>query len=103
MINAERRYLGRIRARLQQYKKYPALSRQRGHEGVVRVSFTLAPSGTLMGGVRIVSSSGHHLLDRQARECVLAAAPFPPFPPTLHKTRLTIIVPIAFRLTHGDS
>ena len=102
-INAERRYLGMVRARILQHRKYPALSRRRGHEGVTQVRFTLAASGTLMGGVQMLNSSGYTVLDQQAQKCVQAAAPFPAFPEELHKSSLTVVVPITFRLIEQDS
>ncbi|MDD3580860.1 MAG: TonB family protein [Desulfobacca sp.] len=102
-INAERRYLGMLRARILQHRKYPPMSRQRGHEGVTQVRFTVAASGSLMGGVQMLNSSGYRLLDQQAQKCVQAAAPFPSFPAELHKSSLTVVVPIAFQLTGEDS
>lgn len=102
-VAAESRYLQTIRARILRHRQYPALSRQRGHEGVAQVRFTVAASGSLQGGVQMVNSSGYSQLDKQAQQCVRAAAPFPPFPAELHKSQLTVIVPVAFRLSQRDS
>jgi outer membrane biosynthesis protein TonB len=50
----------------------------------------------------MVQPSGSPLLDDQARHCVLAAAPFPPFPPDLKRDCLTVEVPIVYKLTETD-
>lgn len=98
-LQAERRYLDLIRARILAQRRYPALARQRGLEGVARVRFIIDRDGGLNGGIHLVCSSGSDLLDQQAARCVLAAAPFPPLPPALSRDHLSIVVPITFRLT----
>jgi protein TonB len=90
-----------VRARILAQRHYPPLARQRHQEGVVRVRFRLSAAGTLCQEVRVVRPSGFSLLDAQARQCVAAAAPFPPFPPELSRDYLTVEVPIVYRLTDG--
>jgi TonB family protein len=65
---------------------------------MVRLRFTLSNTGALSRGVQIVKPSGFDVLDEQASQCVLAAAPFPPFPPELRKSSLTVEVPIVYQL-----
>jgi TonB family protein len=95
-------YLGLIRSRILARRHYPPLARERQQEGVVRVRFSLSPSGAIKQGVEVVRPSGFNLLDEQARQCVLAAAPFPPFPRDLNQDHLTIEVPIVYRLTEEE-
>ncbi|MDI6854470.1 MAG: TonB family protein [Deltaproteobacteria bacterium] len=95
---AQTRYLGLVRARILAHRRYPPLARARHLEGVVRLRFTLSNTGALSQGVQIVKPSGVDVLDEQASQCVLAAAPFPPFPPELHKNSLTVEVPIVYQL-----
>jgi protein TonB len=71
-------------------------------EGVVRLRFTLAATGALSRSVQIVKPSGFSVLDEQASQCVLAAAPFPPFPPELRRDSLIVEVPIVYRLMDGS-
>jgi protein TonB len=78
------------------------MSRQRRQEGMVRLRFTLSPAGTLSQGVEVVKASGFSLLDKQARQCVLAAAPFPPFPRDLKRDRLTVDLPIIYKISELD-
>jgi TonB family protein len=98
---AQSRYFSLVRARILAHRHYPSLARLRHQEGLVRVRFSLSPGGTLRKDVEVVRPSGYHLLDEQARRCVLAAAPFPPFPVELQRDHLTIEVPIVYRLTDG--
>jgi len=98
-VEAQRQYLSVIRSRILAKRHYPPLSRQRREEGVVRLRFTLSAGGTLAHGVQMVQPSGFHLLDSQAQQCVMAASPFPPFPPELRRDCLTVEVPIVYKLT----
>jgi len=95
-------YLKLIRTRILAQREYPLLARQRHHQGLVRLRFTLSAAGTLAQGVQVVKPSGFQSLDDQARQCVLAAAPFPPFPIDLRQDHLTVEVPIVYELTGSD-
>jgi periplasmic protein TonB len=95
---AQNQYLSLIRARILAHRHYPPLARARQMEGVVRLRFTLAANGALNRGVQIVTPSGFTVLDEQASQCVLAAAPFPPFPAELQRDSLTVEVPIVYQL-----
>ncbi len=95
---AQTQYLSLIRARILAHRQYPPLARARHMEGVVRLRFVLAHNGALSRGVQVVKPSGFSVLDEQASQCVLAAAPFPPFPPDLRQNSLTVEVPIIYRL-----
>lgn len=94
--NAELRYLHEqfdyIRTRVLDRLLYPAVARRQGWRGQVTVSFLVGADGDVEN-LRIVSSSGHRLLDQQALQAVRAAAPFPPPP-----TPAIIILPVAFAL-----
>jgi protein TonB len=99
LVEAQRHYLSIVRLRILAKRQYPPICRQRHEEGVVRLRFTLSRAGALAQGVQMVKPSGYRLLDDQAQHCVLAAAPFPPFPPDLKRDRLTVEVPIVYKLT----
>lgn len=99
--SAQSRYFSLVRARILAQRHYPLLARRRQQQGTVRVRFSLSAAGHLCQEVRVVRPSGFSLLDEQARQCVAAAAPFPPFPPELRRDHLTIEVPIIYRLTDG--
>lgn len=71
---------------------YPAIARQMGWVGRVKLCFTILESGDI-DGLKIVESSGHKLLDQQALKAVEKAAPFPP-PPCAAE----ITLPVTFNL-----
>lgn len=84
-------YIQRIIADKIQYPRVARLSQQ---EGTVLVSFTISKDGTV-SELKIASSSGFALLDKNALEAVNKAAPFPR-PPVVAQLR----VPIAYSLSN---
>lgn len=68
--------LAEIRRRIQASLVYPATARRRGLEGVARVQFEIGAQGRA-DRIAVVRSSGHPLLDRAARESVVAAGVLP--------------------------
>lgn len=93
-------YLQQVRRLLDQHKHYPALARRQHLEGVVVLQFTIHADGRIENP-RLKRSSGHALLDEEAQETVRRVKAFPPFPPGLGRERLTIEIPLAFRLISG--
>lgn len=90
-------YQGTLAAWLNRHKRYPDRARRLRQEGTVRVSFTIDRGGRLISH-RIVSGSGHPLLDQEVQAMVKRASPMPPFPAGMTQSRLTITVPISFDL-----
>jgi protein TonB len=79
------------------YRRYPRLAQLRQWQGTTVLQLELAPDGQL-AAVRVLSSSGYEILDRQALEMVRAAAPLPPPPAGLSGRALAVDVPVVFRL-----
>lgn len=71
---------------------YPDMARRMGWSGQVRVGFLIQEDGCVRN-VRVISSSGFELLDRNAVETVKKASPFPRPP-----VEADIVMPIAYRL-----
>jgi len=90
-------YLLEIRRLLEKHKDYPWMARRRRIQGVVAVIFTIG-SGGQIESARIGRSSGHALLDKAAQNTIHRVGRFPPLPAALHRQKLTIEVPLAFRL-----
>lgn len=90
-------YYGRIRKIIDSNKKYPLLAKQRKQEGSPKVTFTILKSGIVED--ISVASSGHRLLDREARRMILLSSPFPKIPEVMGKNYLTLTVPINFKLS----
>jgi protein TonB len=71
---------------------YPRLARQMGWEGKVKISFIITVNGDVKD-IQAIESSGREILDRNAKEAVKNASPFPG-PPVEAK----IIIPVLYRL-----
>jgi periplasmic protein TonB len=90
-------YLREVRKLLEKHKDYPWMARQRNIQGVVVIVFTISASGQI-DTYRVSRSSGQDLLDSASRETIRRVGKFPPFPAELNRQKLTIEIPLAFRL-----
>lgn len=79
------------------HQRYPKLAQMRQWQGTAMLQLEFAADGRLVE-TRVLSSSGHDVLDRQALDMVRAAQPLPPLPPALAGRALTVNVPVIFRL-----
>ncbi|WP_050799467.1 energy transducer TonB [Thiocapsa marina] len=91
------RYYAQLAAWLERHKRYPPQARKLRQEGVVRVRFVIDRTGKVISH-RIEASSGHSALDRAASELLRRASPMPAIPASMGRSRLEIVVPIAYRL-----
>lgn len=91
-------YAGVIKDRLLERWSYPPQARVRLLEGRLLLVFSLSPGGE-MTSIRILDSSGHEILDREACRAVRTASPFPPFPEQVRVQRLNIRAAFDYRLT----
>jgi periplasmic protein TonB len=80
---------------LEHNKRYPATARARGEHGVTRLAFSIDGNGHLLSS-RVVASSGSVALDAETLALVQRAQPFPPPPPELAGSELT--VPLSFNI-----
>jgi protein TonB len=74
---------------LEHNKRYPSEARARGEQGVTRLVFSVDGQGHLLTS-RIVKSSGSAALDAETLALVQRAQPFPPPPPELAGSELTV-------------
>jgi protein TonB len=82
-----------------QSELYAALQRHKVHvakAGDVLLKITIAPSGKLLNSA-ITQSSSVPELDRAALAALERSAPFPPIPPEVSSSPLTLAVPFRFR------
>ncbi|MEO9875252.1 MAG: TonB family protein [Anderseniella sp.] len=84
-------YLGRVKSKIRRQNRGAKAS------GVSVVSFSIAGSGNVVA-VRLKRSSGNSTLDKAAVRMVRRAAPFGPLPPDVGRRKLSLSVPIRFRL-----
>ena len=80
---------------LERNKRYPSEARGRGEQGVTRLAFSIDAEGHLLSS-RIVRSSGSAALDAETLALVQRAQPFPPPPPELAGSEMT--VPVSFNI-----
>ena len=92
-----RGYLRLVRQLLEKQKDYPSQARQRHIQGIVMVRFTIRAGGQV-ASFQISRSSGHGLLDEAAKNTLRRVGQFPPLPVDLNRQKLTVEVPLAFRL-----
>ena len=82
------------------FKRYPALARERGWEGTADVALDLHAHSPVPA-VAVVQSSGHGVLDEQARAMVSEAARVTALPEGLKGRDLRVVLPVKFSL-EGD-
>jgi protein TonB len=80
---------------LEHNKRYPSEARARGEQGVTRLAFSIDAQGHLLT-TRIVKSSGSAALDAETLALVQRVQPFPPPPPELAGSEMT--VPFSFNI-----
>jgi periplasmic protein TonB len=90
-------YLDRLRRWLSRYKRYPEAAQQRKEEGGLVVSFTILHDGTVLDP-QIERSSGFPLLDGAALQMLRDASPVPPLPPSFRGERVSIDLPVDFKI-----
>ena len=86
---------GEVAKLLEHNKRYPDEARGRGEQGVATLNFTIDRDGHVLSS-RIVKSSGYATLDAETLALVQRAQPFPPPPPELAGSELT--VPVSFSI-----
>ena len=93
---AKGRYAGQISAWLNRNKQYPRQARQRRHQGLVTIRFTVDRDGRVLSS-NIVRSSGHTTLDDEVR-ALMRRGRMPRMPAAMKQAQITMTVPIRFQL-----
>ena len=97
-LNTYNTYYGRIRQIIDSNKRYPLLARQRMIEGSPKVQFTILKNG-IVEKISVISS-GHRILDREARRIIMISSPFPEIPSSMNKNYIDLTIPINFKLNN---
>lgn len=90
-------YRERLMRHIERYKYYPAVARRQGLEGQAIVAFQIDRQGAV-GTVRVVKTSGHHLLDHAALVTLQRASPLPEPPETFSSQDLAFRLPVQYSL-----
>jgi periplasmic protein TonB len=91
-----------ISSHIKRFQKFPPNAKLRGERGEVFIKFTIDPTGHLIDSV-VAKPSCFDDLNKEALATVRRAEPFPPFPSTIKKTRLTFTQPIVFAKDWKDA
>lgn len=90
-------YLLRIHAYLNRFMEYPYEARLARQEGIARLRFTIDRSGRILS-YELERGTNFPLLDRQALHMLEKANPLPPIPEDLQRSRMEVVLPVAFSL-----
>jgi len=88
-------YKAELRARIDQNKFYPPLSRRLGQTGTVIVAFTLLEDGNIIN-IRIDKPSRYERLNISAMDAVKKVERFKPIPKELGTAEMDVKVPVKF-------
>ncbi|KUJ82638.1 energy transducer TonB [Microbulbifer flavimaris] len=97
MILARQIYHSMLLRHTYKFIRYPKRAQERGQEGSVRLNVSIDGQGRIRD-VQPVQESRYASLNREAREAVERAGPYPAAPPQLVKDTYQFTVPITFRL-----
>ncbi|MEJ2792938.1 TonB family protein [Iodobacter sp. LRB] len=85
---------GKVLARLERFRRYPAAARMRGDEGVAYLRIMINREGQVLSA-KLERSSGVPALDKAAMEALSRASPLPRIPPE-RPDELELLVPFEF-------
>lgn len=94
---AEAAYRQKLQNLIGARKQYPRQAERAEVEGIVTVSFTVLPNGTITGA-RVSQSSGNEWLDKAALQAVNASSGMLPFPAGIHKKQWDFALKVNFKL-----
>lgn len=97
-LRAYARGLSRAVAR---QRRYPEIAVRLGMQGTAHIHLRVRQDGSLMEPPRLVTSSGHEVLDAEALRMADAAAPFEPLPGGASRTEAGFVIPVVFSLRSG--
>jgi protein TonB len=83
-------------------RRYPETALRFGMQGTAHVQLRVRRDGSLMEPPRLVTSSGHDILDAEALRMVEAAAPFEPLPESASRPDAGFVIPVVFSLRPGS-
>jgi TonB family protein len=90
-------YLLSVRNKMDQYKRYPIISKRLGQTGTAEIGFRVDHSGEI-SKVKAVKSSGYAGLDHEAKDILARIGKFDAFPSELELDHLDVVIPVKFEL-----
>lgn len=90
-------YLHALRAKINENKHYPRISKRLKEQGVVTISFRVLKTGNFIN-IKVLKSSSKKRLDKAALEAIMDTNSFMPFDKKIKASYMDIIIPIEFKL-----
>lgn len=84
------------------YKRYPRVALDNNWEGRVVVQMVVGANG-MIASLRVTTSSGHEVLDRQAVDMLRKAKPLVPIPPAMRGREFSVEIPVIYDLKDQES
>lgn len=88
-------YFAKIKKEIEEQWRYPEKAALRGQHGSLSLLFVLDQTGKVKD-IRFWKTSGYELLDLAAKDAILEADPFPPFPEHLRRERSILRINVRF-------
>jgi len=86
-----------IQKRILENLDYPAVAKEAGYQGAVKLKLHFSHAGELLD-VNVKESSGHKALDDNAVYAAKSVSSYPPFPSSIEQQELWIDIPIIYSL-----
>lgn len=98
--DAEQAWEGKVLARLQRNKRYPAQAQSAGQQDTIMVRMLIDRKGRLIQAA-IIRSRGFGLLDNEVLQLAKRAGPYPAPPESVAGDPITLVVPVEFFIKRG--
>lgn len=90
-------YLHALRAKINENKHYPKISKRLKEQGVATISFRVLKTGNFIN-IKVLKTSSKKRLDKAALEAISDTNYFMPFDKKIKASYMDIIIPIEFKL-----
>lgn len=90
-------YLHALRAKINENKHYPKISKRLKEQGVATISFRVLKTGNFIN-IKVLKTSSKKRLDKAALEAISDTNSFMPFDKKIKASYMDIIIPIEFKL-----
>jgi len=91
------RYQDIVKQKIESHRQYPSWAQRRKIEGAVGLRFVILPNGQAED-IKVVSSSGYEILDKESQSTIQRATPFLAIPDEVAQDSVIIQVAIVFSL-----
>jgi len=91
------RYQDMVKQKIESHRQYPSWAQRRKIEGAVGLKFVILPNGQAEE-IKVISSSGHEILDKESQDTIRRASPFLAIPDEISQGSVIIQLAIVFSI-----